>query len=1217
MQREQTSFTHPVLDRAIYLLSKRTLFGETSGEKLGKKLEEKFRYFLSAFITLALANGATVPLSIADDQHASLQTFIKHGGPKHIIDMMKSHLDKNELMRASLALLIVVVNLLRNKLSNALLSMEDLRIRDVDLGIDVSPNTYGSTRSNSKAVGELSRSDSTKAENGDEDEGGGPAAAAREDEASTQRPAFTRSDSSAPKLVHRATLHAVAQRKTAAAAERRALQSVIEWTTLALHAFSDAGRSATMCVTVLVSNAVPSVQQLSLTLLALLVTVCSTSARRMLQPHSTAHEAARSKRDASPEGKGEGNSAAASKANGGREIANLDNPERGKGKVKRVTTPLELTLKNAFASTLSFPLIAKRLGVYVQQNDRSVSKRLRGLKDGSKSDATASCMSYILTVAARENSPVAMAGCAEIVLAMTIEDEILHPTNSSSDFANDSASTNRGSYSYKAARTPTCALSAGDAASSQGSSAEGGKKKGVQPTPAQGVQPLDDAGDKKIPYEEWVGVKIFLRFLARNIRYFERGSGDSQDHEEGAADRNRKPLRKKTSSAAMDKGTELLGRGGISSQQLQGLVYAFHKAIAALSSLITMSPKVAVEVASMHGADDVLRASVNGLAALVSSDGTGMVSLADCKHLTSLAYNAARHLCEEKEGRFDHEDHRRSSLRHSILDASPETGTGTGTRNEMRPKTTTTETSGSVDSEKLLSGAAGGSFGAAVMSKAQKNKKVKQRPQTTDAIQKGRNREYAIYVSGDGNVLAGPGQSSVPKNWTGDMIKAPRTGGLSPVANDRPLSSQFGQKYRNDVAYSMPEYPTRRGLSPKHLSRDDGTSLHKVVFQSIHTPGLPCRLEPEDVNQIVDDLQHRDELRGRKVLNAVRKLDKVAKSAELVLTAEGFTYNGQHSVPQLERARRIYHPTGQPISWEMQESGELGNNSTSFVFLGSQGASPQAENGNSIIKDLKNRDLVPISGIGNQANSPNHELGNTLERAQEMAPVSRIIDDGLKHKAFIESMIKVTQSAVTASADVPVEVNSNQALNSMAVSTAANAINLGTEQVMSRPSSAGDPVVRPPISVAIGVASNAISAGTERVLSRPSSAQASDLSFGMHADDFNFDIPNILEMAPIYSIGGLDTDTDLGKPEDSDSVMQPESNLDDQSKRSAVEEEEDMYRAVSKTSKNVGGLVTSANAIDIEQAKGYGRVQKNPAVVGFAESAVGRSGEHMELLFPK
>jgi hypothetical protein len=118
----------------------------------------------------------------------------------------------------------------------------------------------------------------------------------------------------------------------------------------------------------------------------------------------------------------------------------------------------------------------------------------------------------------------------------------------------------------------------------------------------------------------------------------------------------------------------------------------------------------------------------------------------------------------------------------------------------------------------------------------------------------------------------------------------------------------------------------------------------------------------------------------------------------------------------------------------------------------------------------------------------------------------------------------------------------------------------------------------------------------------------------MHTDDFNFDIPNILEMAPIYSIGGLDSD--FGKPEDSDSVMQPESNLDDQSKRSAAEEEEDMFRAVSKTSKNVGGLVTSANAIDIEQAKGYGRVQKTPAV-GFAESAAGRSGEHMELLFPK
>jgi len=1203
-----------VLDRAVYLLSKKALFGEQSGEKLGKKLEERFRYFLSAFITLALSNGATLPLSIADDQHASLQTFIKHGGPKHIINMMKSHLDKNELMRASLALLIVVVNLLRNKLSNALIAMEDMHMRNADQVTDHLSNAYAFTSGSTKSVADLSRSNSIEGENGEENDDageggglGGASATVKEDESPTQAPKFVRS----------ATLQAVAQRKIAAAGERRVLQSVIEWTTVALHAFSDGGRSATMCVTFLISTLVPSVQQLSLTLLALLVTVCSTSARRMLQPHSTAHEGTgtRSKREIGPDGKGDtAGSTFASKMNGTKEAINHDNPERGgrSRPVKRVTTPLELTLKNAFASTLSFPLIAKRLGVYCPQNDRLFSKRLRGLKNGNNHDATASCMSYIFTVAARENSPIAMAGCAEIVLAMTIEDECCH-ANNSTDLAHDSVSTNRGSYSYKAARTPTCALPAGDVSSGLPNASEGGKKTGVQPTPAQSA-PQDDAVDKKILQEEWVGVKIFIRFLARNIRYFEQKSDNGCDLEEGATEQ--RPLRKKASTAVMDKEAELLGRGGISSQQLQGLVYAFHKAIAALSSLITMSTKVAAEVASMHGGDEVLRASVNGLGSLVSSDGTGMVSVADCKHLRSLAQNAALILREEKERQLipGNEDYRRPLARQSTLDGADKR------RNESRPKAA--ETFGSMDNEKDMPGAAGGAFGTAIISKSQRSKEFKRRPQTTDPTQQrpGRDQEYAIYMTGDGNVLAGPGQTFAAKNWTGDILKGPRTGGLSPVANDRPLSSQFGQKYRKDVSYSMPEHPTRRGLSPKHFSRDDDTSLHKVVFQNMSAPALPQRLETEGVNQIVNDLQHRDEFRGRKVLNAVRKLEEVSKSAEKILTMEGFTYNGQHSIPQLERARRIYLPTGQPISWEMQESGELGNNSTSFVLQ-----DPSAKNTSYDTTDgVQNQDLILDSVANNQTS---RAVAKTLMQAsvpQEMATVSRLRDDGLRHKTFIESMIKVTQSVVTSSADILIEANMNQDRSYVAISTAANAISIGTDHVLSRPPSAGNPVKCAPISMAIGVVSQVISTGTEKVLSRPSSAAATDLPFRMHTDDFNFDIPDILEMAPIYAIS---LDSDQGKYEnltqsndfhvnnDYDSAVHAENSSDDLSKRCAAEEEE-VYKSVSKTSRNVEGLVTAATVSDREQAKGYGRVKKAPAVA-FAESTAGRVGEHMELVFPK
>ena len=115
MQSNASENQHPIILRAISLLDKRSLFGESSGERLGKKLEERFRYFLSSFISSAISNGATVPLSIANDQNASLQTFVKHGGPKHVVNMMKSHLDTTELLRSSLALLIVCANLLRKR----------------------------------------------------------------------------------------------------------------------------------------------------------------------------------------------------------------------------------------------------------------------------------------------------------------------------------------------------------------------------------------------------------------------------------------------------------------------------------------------------------------------------------------------------------------------------------------------------------------------------------------------------------------------------------------------------------------------------------------------------------------------------------------------------------------------------------------------------------------------------------------------------------------------------------------------------------------------------------------------------------------------------------------------------------------------------------------------------------------------------------------------
>ena len=1235
MQKDQPSFTHPILDRAIYLLSKRSLFGETTGEKLGKKLEERFRYFLSAFITLALVNGATVPLSIADDQHASLQTFIKHGGPKHIINMMKSHLDRTELIRASLALLIVCVNLLRNKLSNALSAMEALRIRDADLATDTIPGSFPyARRENSRQPLELSRSNSVEGDKEycDEDSltgsaTGAAASGAKESESPQQ----------SSKLARSAALQAVAQRRVAAAAERRALQSVIESFTLALHAFSDSGKSAAMCVTLLVKSLVPSVQQLSLTLLALLVTVCGESARRMLQPPSTAHDgtdAKSAKRESSGERADTIGAAAVHRINAGKEVPASDGADRVSSAkpAKRVKTPLENSLQNAFASTSSFPLIAKRLGVYCPQNDRTLRKDSKGLKDGGKGEATASCLSYILTVAARENSSVSMAGCAEIVLAMTLEDEIL--ASGASGVLDASVSSVRASYAYKTARTPTCSLRGVDdtQGSAAGSSGESSKKKAAAPAPAQSVPSLDDIGDRKGLHEEWAGVKILLRFLARNIRYFDKSDAVGLKNPEVSAHET-------TKNAVDERVSRKLERAGISSEQLQGLIYSFQKCISAVSSLIMASPKVTKEVASMQGAEELLRISVDGLADLVNADGTGSVSIADCEHLKTLAYDAVSILRNEKQRYMthDHADHWKSAARRTSPEALDKS------RGDSRPNTAEASNAGMENAAKNRS--PGGTFGAALSNKVRNYSDGWNRPKTT-GHESGRDREYAMYKTKAGVVLAGPGQVSVPKYWSGDEIKGPRSGGLSPVANVRPLSSQFGQSFRSDCAYSMPECPTRRGLSPKHQSRDDETCLHKVVFQRLSTPDMPRRLEHEDINKIADDLQHTDELRGRKVLHAVRKLERITKTAEKTLITEGFTYNGQHSVPQVERARRIYYPVGQPITWQMQESGDLGTNSTSYVKPSSSSKVARKNktdmgDDSLSITEWQTDSIKDNVAAQNPANSPSLQSGLKEEAS---STVSRLRDDGLKHKAFIESMIKVTQAVVSSTDAASADQVNEQTLKSMAVATASNAVNAGTAQVLSRPASANETVARPPIAMAIETASRVITAGTEKVLSRPNSAAVTetvlapvDMHFGLRMDDFNFDMPNILEMTPIYSVGmdrwegshmeGLDppaaafrnnsdrNSSNRGEPVEMQEAGEHPEDDDERKAQDPEPNEEAEYQSVARTSRNVDGLVSAAHKMDVEQQRGYGRVKKASSLA-FTEG-LEHAGEHMELLFPK
>ena len=114
----------------------------------------------------------------------------------------------------------------------------------------------------------------------------------------------------------------------------------------------------------------------------------------------------------------------------------------------------------------------------------------------------------------------------------------------------------------------------------------------------------------------------------------------------------------------------------------------------------------------------------------------------------------------------------------------------------------------------------------------------------------------------DGTVLSGPGQAPLSRSDAADIFsQGPRpVTSPNPIRGSRgsirPLSREFGKSFRADCAYNIPEFPVRRGLSPSHRSRDDETSLHKVLFQGniAETPGIPPQLTDSDVERVVDDL---------------------------------------------------------------------------------------------------------------------------------------------------------------------------------------------------------------------------------------------------------------------------------------------------------------------------------------------------------------------------
>jgi hypothetical protein len=100
--------------------------------------------------------------------------------------------------------------------------------------------------------------------------------------------------------------------------------------------------------------------------------------------------------------------------------------------------------------------------------------------------------------------------------------------------------------------------------------------------------------------------------------------------------------------------------------------------------------------------------------------------------------------------------------------------------------------------------------------------------------------------------------------------------------------------------YDRPESPARRGMTP--AMRGSDKPLHKNVFNALpSTPSLPDRIEPDviidNTERIVDTLARSLEFNNKKATKIMANVYR-----------EGFVRDGRHSVSIYERARRSYAP---------------------------------------------------------------------------------------------------------------------------------------------------------------------------------------------------------------------------------------------------------------------------------------------------------------------
>lgn len=792
-------------------------FSSTPQDQKGEHLNQQFRYFRSTFVSLASQSSIPLPLEIVEDEKSRLFTFVRHEGPKVVLDILTNHSENIALVRCGLSLLIVTVSLLSLKLDEAL----------------VHPNSSHQSHEHHKHH-------------------------------------HTHTTSHHP-LLHHHPIHGTLK-------EVKHI-SAWEWAARSLHGLCEAG-GVSVITTLLTSTVIPGIQELSANLLVLIVEASSDAVLHMLLPPNSllaagveSLPAATTNRAPSPPIPEEATDRAKHiNPNPDRDLAEF-NRQHARAKAQHA---LQAALHKATASTQSFPSLAKRLGISIphsshdgsrpnllssKSNDGKPASANSGSKKSSSTKSCAggigtnvripaesngyssapSCLSQILaTVMMQKNGHGLIAGCAEIISAMVTTDSAESDGTEAIEASSMSRLLKLGMLSQPPPLSELClTIAMTSAVPIEPGTREKVEKKNHLSLDHGNNKGSDEALGRVTdsPSVHWASLRIFLRFLSRNARY--RGENKAIGGSSFVPNRSTTPMK-----ASQHKNADM------TAAQSDALAFTYSQVMLALSKLISHSVQVARQILAIKGAEGLFKQSARGIVdpRLHAEVQAALDRLKQEKRLLNRAVGKVA-----RGGGAGH-----STLTTSISTAAP-AGQGLG-QEIQRPRTT-----GGHDGTR--NGCASSQWDSS---------------HPAERASKGAPRPF----------IAVP--DSRPSTAPVTLHAARANSASSPHRSLSPL-----------IPYSMPESPQRRGLSPKHQSRDDDTSLHKAVFGSLSTvPYMPPRMDPTQAMDFVETLPRGAQPMGRKVLEAVTK-DVVGK-----LTWEGFMRNGQHSVPILERATRTYLPQG-------------------------------------------------------------------------------------------------------------------------------------------------------------------------------------------------------------------------------------------------------------------------------------------------------------------